>query len=120
MAAVAELVDGRGLTAANAFLEHVLETPRAVRRLRVFVLLAPGERRRPGALESRGDRGPLLLRGLRGDLELHDEETKAAGEPGRCELTWVAAFSLLRVFSRSDSPQARLQPPSGRPRRGPR
>jgi hypothetical protein len=79
MAAVPELVDGGSLVAAYALFEHARETAGGLAGLRPRAVLLvgkpserPGRRRRVGlTLEGRDDRGTLLGRRLRADLELH-------------------------------------------------
>jgi hypothetical protein len=70
VAAVAELVDGGSLVAADALLEHVRTTPARDLRLRLFGGL---RRLLYDFLTERGeDRGALFLARLGRDLDLHE------------------------------------------------
>jgi hypothetical protein len=79
VAAIAELVDGGRLGAADAVFEHVEETAEWPPELRLGRVVSPGQGRiRPrrsrylGFLgERRHDGGALVLGGLRRDLETH-------------------------------------------------
>ena len=82
MAAVAELVHGRSLAAADALLDHAWSTFFPPARLRLVGLPAPGKElvgpRRslsfPGLLCERGLEGsPLLIARPRRDLDIHAE-----------------------------------------------
>ena len=81
MAAIAELVDSRSLAAADAVLEHVWETSGRAPELRLGRVVPPGQDRfRPGRSgrfrflrDGRLDGGALVFKGLRRDLELHDQ-----------------------------------------------
>ena len=95
--AVALIVDGGCLVAADAFLPHGLETAATSVRLRRAILavarreerLGPvgdgGVRRRVGGGQGGKDRFAFVLAGLRRDVDMlhHPEEGNALAQPGR-------------------------------------